>query len=225
MLCVSDSGRGIDPEFLPHVFQLFKQADSTTRRNEGGLGIGLAMVKSLSELHGGRVEAESGGRGAGSTFRVFLPLHQSSDFAPLDPSHAMAPEELAGLRVLLVDDTDDALETLSYLLEHAGFVVTCANSAKAALDQIGKQPFDLMISDVGMPHMDGYQLVEELRNRPQTVTLPAIALTGHGRSEDVQRAFAAGFQAHVDKPVDTAHLKMVIATVVGSARRGVVAVK
>ena len=134
MLCVSDSGRGIDAEFLPHVFQLFKQADSTTRRNEGGLGIGLAMVKSLSELHGGRVEAESGGRGAGATFRVLLPLHQSSDFAPLDPSRAMSPEELAGLRILLVDDTDDALETLSYLLEHAGFVVTSANSAKAALD-------------------------------------------------------------------------------------------
>ena len=221
MLCVSDSGRGIDAEFLPHVFQLFKQADSTTRRNEGGLGIGLAMVKSLSELHGGRVEAESDGRGAGATFRVFLPLHQSSDFAPLDPSRAMSPEELAGLRILLVDDTDDALETLSYLLEHAGFVVTSANSAKAALEHAGKESFDLLISDVGMPHMDGYQLVEELRNRPETVTLPAIALTGHGRSEDVQRAFAAGFHAHVDKPVDTAHLKRVIGAVVGAAREGV----
>jgi two-component system CheB/CheR fusion protein len=123
------------------------------------------------------------------------------------------------LRILLVDDTDDALETLTYLLEHAGYAVTCANSAKAALDHVAGATFDLLISDVGMPHMDGYQLVEELRNRPQTVSLPAIALTGHGRTEDVQRAFAAGFQAHVDKPVDINHLKTVIAAVVGAPAR------
>jgi two-component system CheB/CheR fusion protein len=221
MLCVSDSGRGIDPEFLPHVFELFKQADSTTRRNEGGLGIGLAMVKSLSELHGGRVEAESGGRGAGATFRIFLPLHESSDFAPLVGSReVLSPHDLAGLRILLADDTEDALETFRYLLEHAGFVVTTASSAQQALEHAGRESFDLLISDVGMPDMDGYQLVQELRNRPQTVSLPAIALTGHGRSEDVKRAFAAGFQAHVDKPVDIGHMETVIAAVVGAARSG-----
>jgi len=214
---VSDNGRGISAEFLPHVFQMFKQADSATRRGEGGLGIGLAMVKSLTELHGGHVELDSG-EGRGATFRVLLPLHQSSDFAALDSGDSAAPSSLAGLRVLLVDDTQDALETFQYLLEDAGYQVTSASSAKEAIARAEREDFDLMISDVGMPHMDGYELVRELRQRDRTAALPAIALTGHGRAEDVKQAFAAGFLAHVDKPVDFEHMKSVIATVMGAAR-------
>ena len=129
-------------------------------------------------------------------------------------------EGLAGLRVLLVDDTEDALETFRYLLEHAGCTVRCAASAQAAIALTDQAEFDLMISDVSMPHMNGYELVAELRNRARTAALPAIALTGHGGAHDVKQAFAAGFQAHVDKPVDFEHMKRVIATVIGAARAG-----
>ena len=131
---------------------------------------------------------------------------------------AADPSSLTGLRVLLVDDTEDALETFGYLLEHAGYRVSYASSAKEALALTDEAEFDLLISDVGMPHMDGYELVAELRNRARTAGLPAIALTGHGRTQDVKQAFAAGFQAHVDKPVDFEHMKMVIATVIGAVR-------
>ena len=218
---VSDSGRGITPEFLPHVFQMFKQASSVTKRGEGGLGIGLAMVKSLSELHGGRVEAESGGDGQGATFRVFLPLHRSSDFAPLEAGIIDGETgSLAGLHVLLVDDTEDALESFHYLLEYEGYKVTCASSAGEAIALAEEQEFDLLISDVGMPQMNGYELITELRRRGRTADLPAIALSGYGRPEDVKQAFAAGFQAHVDKPVDIEHMKSVIAAVIGMARAG-----
>jgi two-component system CheB/CheR fusion protein len=219
VLEVSDNGRGIPAEFLPHVFEMFRQAGSVTKRGEGGLGIGLAMVKSLSELHAGHVEVESAGEGKGSTFRVFLPLHESSDFAPLDDGTAAArPDDLAGLRVLLVDDTEDALETFGYLLEHAGYRVSSAASAREAIALTEQQDFDLLISDVGMPRMDGYELMRELRSRARTATLPAIALTGHGRPADVKQAFAAGFQAHVDKPVEMPHMMAVIARVIGAAR-------
>jgi two-component system CheB/CheR fusion protein len=120
--------------------------------------------------------------------------------------------------VLLVDDTEDALETFRYLLEHAGYRVSCAASAPEAIALTERQDFDLLISDVGMPKMDGYELMRELRKRQRTAALPAIALTGHGRPADVKRAFAAGFQAHVDKPVDVEHMKKVIATVVSTWR-------
>lgn len=220
MLEVGDNGRGIAPDLLPHIFDLFRQDKGATHRGEGGLGIGLAMVKSLAELHGGRVEVASAGEGSGATFRVFLPQHQSSDFARLDalPSGARGAY-LAGLRVLLVDDTADTLETFAFLLEAQGYEVTAAASGPAALQRLETQTFDLLISDIGMPGMNGYELLAAVRAMPRCASLPAIALTGYGRTEDVQRAFGAGFSAHVDKPVDVEHLREVIAKLLGGQPR------
>ena len=214
---VTDSGRGIAPEFLPHVFEMFKQAEAPTTRGEGGLGIGLALVKSLAELHGGRVAAESTGPGRGATFRVWLPLHQSTDFSPLDGSPSGPKRSITGARVLLVDDAADTLETFGYLLEHEGAIVTPAGSGAEALRLTETMDFDLLVSDVGMPHMDGYEMMAEMRRRPRTASLPSIALTGYGRAQDVQRALAAGFHAHVDKPVDFGHMRDVMTAVLSGA--------
>jgi two-component system CheB/CheR fusion protein len=213
LLEVTDTGRGIAPVFLPHVFEMFKQADAVTTRGEGGLGIGLALVKSLAELHGGRVAAESEGKGRGATFKVWLPLHERSDFAALDEEPAVPRCSLGGIRVLLVDDTPDTLETFGYLLEYEGAVVTPAASAAEALRLAATKEFDLLISDVGMPNMDGYEMIAELRAQPRTAALPAIALTGYGRAQDVQRALVAGFNAQVNKPVDFAQMREAIESV------------
>nr|MDQ2735725.1 ATP-binding protein [Pseudomonadota bacterium] len=217
LLEVTDSGRGIAPVFLPHVFEMFKQAEAPTTRGEGGLGIGLALVKSLAELHGGRASAESEGEGRGATFRVWLPLHRSTDFAPLDGKPGAVPSSLAGTRILLVDDAPDTLETFGYLLEHEGAIVTPASSGAEALRLAQTGEFDLLVSDVGMPHMDGYEMMAEMRKQPRTAALPSIALTGYGRARDVQRALAAGFHAHVDKPVDFTHMREVMKAVLAGA--------
>ena len=216
-LSVTDSGHGIEPAFLPQVFEMFKQADSRTTRVEGGLGIGLALVKNLVEMHGGRVTAESAGLGQGATFSVWLPLHEATDHMPLDGSNTPARQPLAGVRVLLVDDMEDTLETFGYLLQHEGADVTAASSGAEALRLAEEHEFDLVISDVGMPRMDGYQLLTELRNRPRTVATPAIALTGYGRANDIERALKAGFQAHVDKPVNFERMRVVIEEVLAGA--------
>ena len=209
-LSVTDSGRGIEPAFLPQVFEMFKQADSRSTRVEGGLGIGLALVKTLVEMHGGRVAAESAGLGQGATFIVWLPLHDASDHMPLDGSDLPVGQALGGIRVLLVDDMEDTLETFAFLLEHDGVKVITASSGVEALRLAGEHDFDLVISDVGMPRMDGYQLIAELRNRRRSATTPAIALTGYGRANDIERALKAGFQAHVDKPVNFERMRQVI---------------
>lgn len=210
LLEVTDAGRGISQVFLPHVFEMFKQADAATTRGEGGLGIGLALVKNLTELHGGRVSASSAGEGRGATFRVWLPVHQRTDFTPLHDDNGSARTGLDGVRILLVDDTADTLETFGYLLEHEGAVVTPAASGAEALSLVDSTPFDLVISDVGMPQMDGYEMMTKLRGRPQLARLPAVALTGYGRPEDIQRALSAGFQAHLDKPVNFPRLREVV---------------
>jgi two-component system CheB/CheR fusion protein len=217
LLEVIDSGRGISPAFLPHVFEMFKQADAPTTRGEGGLGIGLALVKDLAELHGGRVAAESPGVDRGSTFKVWLPIHEATGFAELLEDAHLPQRAVAGMRILLVDDTPDTLETFGYLLEHEGAAVTPATSGAEALRLAENESFDLVISDVGMPEMDGYEMMRQMRDRPSTRDLPAIALTGYGRPQDVQRALAAGFNAHVDKPVDMEHLREVIKAVLAGA--------
>jgi two-component system CheB/CheR fusion protein len=217
LLEVVDSGRGISAAFLPHVFEMFKQADAPTTRGEGGLGIGLALVKDLAELHGGRVAAASPGVDRGSTFKVWLPMHEPTRFAaPLEEAQP-AQRAVAGVRILLIDDAPDTLETFGYLLEYEGAVVTPALSGVEALRLGESETFDLVISDVGMPQMDGYEMMKRMRSRPNTKALPAIALTGYGRPQDVQRALAAGFDAHVDKPVDMAHLREVIQAVLRGA--------
>ena len=218
LLEVVDGGRGISSTFLPHVFEMFKQADAATTRGEGGLGIGLALVKNLAELHGGRVDVSSGGEGLGARFRVWLPMHQHTDFSPLTDDGLEVRSPLDKVRVLLVDDTADTLETFGYLLEHEGAAVTTASSGEQALGLVDTIAFDLVISDVGMPKMDGYEMMIELRKRPALAKLPAIALTGYGRPQDVQKALASGFQAHLDKPVDFNRLKDVIGALLAAAK-------
>jgi two-component system CheB/CheR fusion protein len=210
LLEVVDSGRGIPASSLADIFELFKQGEPQRSQEQGGgLGIGLALVRALVELHGGRVSATSGGPGRGACFRVLLPLTTRSVFGDLDEAAPVA--SLEGLRILYVEDSPDALEMFSALLQMAGAEVWPAGSGDAALKLIeeGRVP-DLVISDVGMPGMDGYQLVQALRARPATADVPAIALTGYGRPKDVARATEAGFDGHLSKPVDLQRLRKLI---------------
>ena len=206
VLQVSDNGRGITPAFLPHVFNMFEQEERTASRREGGLGIGLGLAKELISLQGGTIEVASAGPGLGSTFTLQLPVHERSEFAPLDDAPA-DDNPLAGLRILVVDDDPDAIETFGMLLGIEGAHVTAAHSGADALRLCEDATFDLIISDIGMPMMDGSQLIASLRRRPATEKVPAIALTGYGRPQDVQAALMAGFTAHLAKPVDMSRLR------------------
>ena len=217
LLEVSDDGRGIAPAFLPHVFDMFRQEESVRTRREGGMGIGLGLVKALVSLHEGSVVADSAGPGRGASFRVSLPLHKQTGFAELD-AIASPEQPLQRIRVLLVDDTIDILETFGMLLEVEGAIVTCASSGAEALAACDRTGFDLLISDVGMPEMDGNQLVARLRRRPETVRLPAIALTGYGRPQDIRAASQAGFDAYLTKPVDMAKLRQLARKLVPISR-------
>ncbi|HYP01055.1 MAG TPA: PAS domain S-box protein [Pyrinomonadaceae bacterium] len=223
-IAVSDTGAGIDPEFLPHVFERFRQADQKTTRQHGGLGLGLAIVRHLVELHGGSVRADSAGQGAGATFTVMLPIaavvHPRGDAE--GRAHAAArntlpphecPERLDGVKVLVVDDEPDARELLSTGLGHCGAQVTAASSAPEALEAISGAKFDVLISDIGMPGEDGYELIRRVRALPPGVggSTPAVALTAYARAEDRLRALRAGFEMHISKPVELTELVIVIA--------------
>ncbi len=213
---VSDSGRGIEPEVLPHVFEMFRQADARTTREHGGLGIGLALVKSLTELHGGRVEAASEGRGQGARFSCWLPL--AGAVAGVAGANDGGGQLLLGRRVLLCDDDPDTLEAFAGLLELEGSRVTAVHSGAEALAAVSEGAFDLLLSDVGMPSMDGYELIAEVRKLPHGARLAAIAVTGFGRRADETRALEAGFDAHVSKPVSLEELAKVVGGVATGPR-------
>ena len=233
-ITVSDDGQGISGELLPYVFDRFRQADNSSRRQYGGLGLGLSIVKHIVEMHGGTVEAESPGEGKGSTFIVRLPIKAVSvDETDTEPTSAEAdgavtaagpgqpPVRLDGLRVLVVDDEADARRLLVKVLEEVGAHVTAAESASDALavlaETVGKgEAPDILISDVGMPNQNGYDLLREVRRRGhQAEDLPAVALTAFAHDSDAREAALAGFQIHIPKPVNVGDLTAVIARLTG----------
>lgn len=213
-LDVIDNGPGIDPAHLPHMFDLFDQADNhQALRHKDGLGIGLALVRELTEAHGGRAEAYSEGLGKGARFSVWLPL-QTQPAELRQPTQETASGRLEGLKVMLVDDSPDVVETLQLLLELEGAVVTTANCGQEALDLLCTGSHEVLISDIGMPGMDGHQLIEAVRSRCEGDKIRAIALTGFASSEDVKRASSAGFDRHIGKPVSLDVLIEAVETVV-----------
>lgn len=222
---VSDTGIGIPASFLPHVFDRFSQKDSSTTRSYGGLGLGLAIAKQLVELHGGTLQAKSPGEGLGATFIVKLPLTiletQGVSANRVHPTHPVSEEQatlpnLSGIHALVVDDEADARELIQRILQEQGATVTVASGGEEALRAMKTLDPDALISDIGMPDMDGYQLMRRIRaTEPMGRRLPAIALTAFARAEDRKRALLAGYQSHVTKPVDIAELVIVLAGLVG----------
>jgi PAS domain S-box-containing protein len=225
-IVVSDTGQGISPDFLPHVFDRFRQADQKTSRQHGGMGLGLAIVRHLVEMHGGTVRANSEGEGKGATFTVMLPITpvyqvdaSGSRVHPgareLLPANDV-PDRLDGLRILVVDDEPDTRELLRQGLEYCGAEVKVAGSVAEALDHLKVSLPDILISDIGMPGLDGYDLIREVRRLPvaRGGKLAAIALTAYTRIEDRLHALRAGYDMHVPKPVELAELVAVAASVV-----------
>lgn len=228
---VCDTGEGISPEFLPYVFDRFRQADGTTSRTHGGLGLGLAIVKHLMELHGGNVRVKSAGQGQGSTFTATLPLQivhpERSSETRVHPEalsrDRMEPSSfsLEGLRVLVVDDEPDAQELVKRVLQECQANVRTAGSVDEALSLYEEWMPDVVLSDLGMPGKDGYELIKLIRMRPEVKggKVPAAALTAYARTEDRTRAMLAGYQTHVAKPVDPNELIAVVATLGGKTGR------
>jgi signal transduction histidine kinase/ActR/RegA family two-component response regulator len=214
-IAISDTGEGISESFLPHVFDRFRQADATTTRHHGGLGLGLAIVRQLVELHGGTVRAVSAGLGQGSTFIVRLPrvASRAETVAPSMPSASPHAQQLTGLRVLVVEDNADGRDLMATMLGLVGAHVTTASSVAEALRALDSLQLDVLVSDIGLPGDDGYALIREVRRRDRQrgAVLPAVALTGYTRGEDRARVIEAGFQAHVPKPVEPTVLTSVIA--------------
>jgi PAS domain S-box-containing protein len=222
-IAVSDTGIGIPPAFLPYVFERFRQAEAGTTRKTGGLGLGLAIVRHIVEMHGGTVEAASPGEGQGATFRVLLPLmivHPDAREIPREHPRTEGRAALTGLgdlhgvRVLAIDDEEDALTLLRVVLEAAGADVTTLSSPAAALEQMAEIKPHVLVVDLGMPGMDGFELVTRIRSsqNPDIRTVPAAALTAFARSEDRTKALRSGFEMHLSKPVDPGELVASVAT-------------
>ena len=214
---VEDTGQGMAPDFLSHAFERFRQADSTASRRHGGLGLGLAIVRHLTEAHGGTVTAASPGEGQGATFTVRLPVRALTDGAGPAPTGVPTSTALSGLRILVVDDEPDAREFLRLLLDAHGATVTLAASAGEALDVLAREPVDALLADLGMPDRDGYSLIEAARTLRQAggTMPPAIAVTAYAGVRERDRAIAAGYGWHVTKPVDAGQLVSVISAATG----------
>jgi PAS domain S-box-containing protein len=224
-LTVKDTGIGIAAEQLSRIFERFEQGDSSSRRNFGGLGLGLAIARHLAELHGGSIRAESEGEGKGSTFTVLLPLskNMSKPFYPSAESGGAAfadTDLLSETRVLVVEDDVDSLEMLRLLLENYGAEVTSVDRSQKAIDELSRGKFDLMISDLGLPGMDGYDLIREVRAGLgiDERSLPAIALSGYVAEDDRDRSLMNGFQLHLQKPLDIATLAPTVKSLIDRAR-------
>ncbi|MGH8255600.1 MAG: hybrid sensor histidine kinase/response regulator, partial [Steroidobacteraceae bacterium] len=216
---VSDTGRGILADFLPHVFERFRQADAGATRPYGGLGLGLAIAKQLVELHGGTIRARSEGEGRGATFTVYLPLERRDSTAVASAGKSEQPHDLRNIEVLLVEDETMTRETTRRLLEQHGAQVRSVSSAANAHEAFGIRRPDVIVADIGMPGEDGYALLRGLRHteqEQQTARVPAIAVTAFARGEDRQSALAAGFDEHLPKPVDPDRLIAVLAQLVSS---------
>ena len=221
-ISVIDTGIGIKPDFLPHVFDRFRQADGSTTRRHAGLGLGLAIVKQLVEMHGGAVRAKSPGEGQGATFTLALPIpviHAEQPGLPRGQKNqsdgtddVWQDRALAGLKVLVVDDEPDARQVLRLALTDFHAQVAVASSAAEALATIAEFHPDVIVCDIGMPEQDGYDLIRQVRANPATKDMPAAALTAFARPEDRKRSLLAGFQTHVAKPVDPAELRAVVAS-------------
>ena len=231
-ITVADTGEGIAPEFLPYVFDRFRQADASSTRKHGGLGLGLAIVKQLVELHGGSVRVKSVGEGKGASFVVHLPL--TVIHPPADPEKRLHPRtashdrplvhavRLDGIKVMVVDDHKDAQELIRHVLEDCGAKVVTYSSAAEALPALELERPAVLLSDIGMPDTDGYEFLRRVRELgvERGGQVPAVALTAFARSEDRTKALLSGFMAHVTKPVEPAELAATIAAVAGRVGDG-----
>ncbi|MBI1734297.1 MAG: response regulator [Candidatus Rokubacteria bacterium] len=226
VISVTDTGQGIAPEFLPQIFERFRQADSTSTRRHGGLGLGLAIVRHLVEMHSGTVGAESAGEGRGATFTVRLPLIAEDTevsggavTGSIRGAQSASAPPLEGLHILVVDDDPDTCELLTAVLGCYGAQVTAVSSAEEALRALERVRADAVVSDVAMPGTDGYALARKLKalERERGWRIPAMALTAHARAADSEQAFLAGFEAYVAKPVEPAELAQCIAKLIGKA--------
>ena len=222
LLTVTDTGKGIEPEFLPHIFERFRQADSTSTRAHAGLGLGLAIVSHLVELHGGRVSARSDGAGTGATFTVELPIVAvSADTGGEDgerPDVLHAPSHLEGVKVLVVEDDADTRDLLASVLAQHGAEPMTAGNARDGLEALRRRPPDVLVCDISMPGGDGYSFLAAVRAMTGGAHVPAMALTAYARLEDRERALAAGFDLHLAKPVEPATLVGAVARLAGGNR-------
>jgi CheY-like chemotaxis protein/anti-sigma regulatory factor (Ser/Thr protein kinase) len=232
-IVVSDSGPGIDESFLPYVFDRFRQADSSSSRKHGGLGLGLSIVRNLVELHGGTIEASNRADGSGAVFTIRLPLMAASkpELSPVtrpDVAYPISgalpfdcPPALNGLKVLVVDDDADSRRLLTTILEQCNAEIRTCSSTAEALEAVKQLKPDVLVSDIGMPDEDGYVLIEKLRTLEidRLKRIPAVALTAYASAEDRVRALAAGYNMHVPKPVEPAELVVVIASLTGRSTK------
>ena len=233
LLIVSDTGQGIEPEFLPYVFDRFRQADSSTKRQQGGLGLGLAIVKHLVEMHGGAIYAYSGGKGQGADFMITLPLSEPTEASDAQSAAAMFASgslalnkpagSLRDARILVVDDERDTREILSVMLSRYGAEVRMAGSVAEGFEMFKEWRPDLLVSDIGMPVEDGYVMIGNVRglNAEAGGATPCIALTAFASSQDRARAMEAGFNVHLSKPVEPVELARVVARTLGRSEEGI----